>query len=135
MVRFDQFTEIGPLYESTVRAMSQYRSLVARMANANWTTQGKLDARLIELSERISELLAQLTDAERSALDCWREGILPNTYCVDHEAIKQKPYISIRRVVRTTVEHSDDADEPSTSEPEDTAVRQRMLNLLKRANR
>lgn len=134
-MRFDQFTEIGPLYEPTVRAMSQYRSLVARMANANWTTQGKLDARLIELSERISELLAQLTDAERSALDCWREGILPNTYRVDHDAIKQKPYISIRRVARTTVEHSDDADEPSTSEPEDTAVRQRMLNLLKRANR
>lgn len=89
----------------------------------------------MELGERISELLAQLTDAERSALDCWTDGILPNTYRVDHEALKQKPYISIRRVIRTTGPRSVDAEEPSTSEPEDSAVQQRLLNLLKRANR
>lgn len=134
-MHFSHLVATGPLYETTVRAMSQYRSLVARMAKASWDTKGKLDARLMELSERIGELLAQLTDAERSALDCWTEGSLPNTYRVDHEALKQKPYISIRRVERTTVERSVDAEEPSTSEPEDSAVQQRLLNLLKRANR
>jgi len=90
----------GPLYGKMVQLMITYRSVAARMENARSTTQGKLDRRLERLSERISEGLSELTDQERSALDCWREGKMRGTYEVDHEGITAKPYVSIRVIRR-----------------------------------
>lgn len=92
----------GPLYEKAVQGLGTYRSVAARMGNARTATQGKLDRRLEKLSEKISETLAQLTDIERSALTCWRDGLMPDTYEVDHEAITDRPYVSIRRIERVT---------------------------------
>ena len=77
----------GPLYGKAVQLLSTYRSLAARMSNARSSTQGKLDRRLEHLGERIAETLSELTDSERMALDCWRDGVLPGLYEVDHAAI------------------------------------------------
>lgn len=95
----------GPLYDKAVQLLSTYRSVAARMGNARSSTQGKLDRRLEQLSERISEALAELTDNELMALDCWRDGVLPGLYEVDHAAIVEKPYVSIRKITRWTEEY------------------------------
>ena len=95
----------GPLYDKAVQLLSTYRSLAARMSNARSSTQGKLDRRLEQLSERISEALGELTDNELMALDCWRDGVLPGLYEVDHTAIVEKPYVSIRKITRWTEEY------------------------------
>ena len=95
----------GPLYDKTVQLLSTYRSVAARMGNARSSTQGKLDRRLEQLGERIAETLSELTDSERMALDCWRDGVLPGLYEVDHAAIVEKPYVSIRKVTRWTEEY------------------------------
>lgn len=101
--------------------MSQYRSVAARMSSARHTTQGKLDKRLERLSEQLSELLGELSDIERMALDCWRHSSLG--YEVDHTALTQKPYVSIRKVERveevydvadTLCADEDDGDEERT---------------------
>ena len=42
---------------------------------------------------------------ELQALDCWKYGILPDTYEVDHDAITERPYISIRTVRRYEEEY------------------------------
>jgi hypothetical protein len=99
----------GPIYEQAVQRMSTYRSIAARMGNARGLTQGKQDKKLERLGELIGETLAQLTDDERMALDCWRAGIMPDTYEVDHAALTDKPYVSIRKVERWTEEY--DVDE------------------------
>jgi hypothetical protein len=95
----------GPLYDKAVQLLSTYRSVAARMGNAKSSTQGKLDRRLEQLSERISEALGELTDNELMALDCWKDGVLPGIYEVDHTAIVEKPYVSIRKILRWTEEH------------------------------
>ena len=95
----------GPLYDKAVQLLSTYRSVAARMGNARSSTQGKLDRRLEQLSERISEALGELTDNELTALDCWKDGVLPGIYEVDHTAIVEKPYVSIRKIMRWTEEH------------------------------
>ena len=95
----------GPLYDKAVQLLSTYRSVAARMGNARSSTQGKLDRRLEQLSERISEALGELTDNELMALDCWRDGVLPGLYEVDHAAIVEKPYVSIRKITRWTEEY------------------------------
>ena len=84
------------------------------MSNAKRGTQSKLDRSLERLGERIGEVLAELSWQERTALTCWRDGILPDTYEVDHEAITEEPYVSIRRVDRWTEEY--DVDERRAAE-------------------
>ena len=97
--------ETGPLYDKAVQLMSTYRSVAARIGGAKASTQGKLDRRLERLGEQISECLGELTDQELQALDCWKPGIMRDTYEVDHDAITERPYISIRKVQRYDEEY------------------------------
>ena len=92
--------ETGPLYDKVVRSMSTYRSVAARMQNAKASTQGKLDKRLESLAEKIGENLGELTNEERMALTCWKDGIMAGAFEVDHYEITSKPYVSIRKVDR-----------------------------------
>ena len=119
----------GPLYDKAVQLLSTYRSVAARMGNARSSTQGKLDRRLEQLSERISEALGELTDNELMALDCWKDGVLPGLYEVDHAAIVEKPYVSIRKITRWTEEY-DVADMVSEDidDVDKIAERSRYLN-------
>ena len=97
--------ETGPLYDKVVRSMSTYRSVAARMQNAKASTQGKLDKRLESLGEKIAEQLAELSGSELEALECWKHGIMPDQYEIDHDAITAKPYISIRKIERWDEEY------------------------------
>ena len=118
----------GPLYDKAVQLLSTYRSVAARMGNARSSTQGKLDRRLEKLSERISETLSELTDNELMALDCWRDGVLPGLYEVDHTAIVEKPYVSIRKITRWTEEYDvADMAQPSDSDRYTTAASNSLL--------
>jgi hypothetical protein len=118
----------GPLYDKAVQLLSTYRSVAARMGNAKSSTQGKLDRRLEQLSERISEALGELTDNELMALDCWKDGVLPGIYEVDHTAIVEKPYVSIRKILRWTEEHDvADMAQPSDSDRDTTAASNSLL--------
>ena len=118
----------GPLYDKAVQLLSTYRSVAARMGNARSSTQGKLDRRLEKLSERISETLGELTDNELMALDCWRDGMLPGLYEVDHAAIVEKPYVSIRKITRWTEEYDvSDMAQPSDSDRDTTAASNSLL--------
>jgi len=118
----------GPLYDKAVQLLSTYRSVAARMGNARSSTQGKLDRRLEKLSERISETLSELTDNELMALDCWRDGVLPGLYEVDHTAIVEKPYVSIRKITRWTEEYDvADMGQPSDSDGDTTAASNSLL--------
>lgn len=92
--------ETGPLYDKVAQSMASYRSIAARMQNAKASTQGKLDRRLERLSEKIGERLEELTDQERNALCCWQDGKTPGTFEIDHAAIMDRPYVSIRKVER-----------------------------------
>jgi hypothetical protein len=138
VLHYHKVVSTGPLFEEVVRAMSTYRSIVARMQNASWAQKGRLDARLMQMSEHIGELLGQLTDMERSALSCWQDGITPNTYRVDHEALKAKPYVSIRRVECIIVDGNtqvDAVDETDASSLElDAPHWQRLRQIIKRTN-
>ena len=118
----------GPLYDKAVQLLSTYRSVAARMGNARSSTQGKLDRRLEQLSERISEALGELTDNELMALDCWKDGMLPGLYEVDHAAIIEKPYVSIRKITRWTEEYDvSDMAQPSDSDRDTTAASNSLL--------
>ena len=118
----------GPLYDKAVQLLSTYRSVAARMGNARSSTQGKLDRRLEKLSERISETLSELTDNELMALDCWRDGVLPGLYEVDHTAIVEKPYVSIRKITRWTEEYDvADMGQASDSDRDTTAASNSLL--------
>lgn len=131
----------GPLYDGAVQLMSTYRSVAARMRNAKASTQGKLDRKLERLSERISERLDELSDMERLALTCWKPSIMPDTYEVDHQALTEEPYVSIRRVDRIIDEYDVDerheleraaAKASELSDEESTArLRARMAALYK----
>ncbi|MDA7485033.1 hypothetical protein N9A56_06880 [Planktomarina temperata] len=118
----------GPLYDKAVQLLSTYRSVAARMGNARSSTQGKLDRRLEKLSERISETLGELTDNELMALDCWKDGMLPGLYEVDHAAIIEKPYVSIRKITRWTEEYDvADMAQPSDNNTDTTAAESSLL--------
>lgn len=118
----------GPLYDKAVQLLSTYRSVAARMSNARSSTQGKLDRRLEQLSERIAEALGELTDNELMALDCWKDGVLPGLYEVDHTAIVEKPYVSIRKITRWTEEYDvADMGQPSDSDRDTTAASNSLL--------
>jgi hypothetical protein len=111
--------ETGPLYEKAVQLMSTYRSLAARLQNARPRTQGKLDKQLIRLDERIGEALGELSDNERMALTCWRDGVIDGGYELDHEELTERPYVGIRRVERWIEEYS--LDERKQIEDDDAA--------------
>ena len=118
----------GPLYDKAVQLLSTYRSVAARMGNARSSTQGKLDRRLEQLSERIAEALGELTDNELMALDCWKDGVLPGLYEVDHTAIVEKPYVSIRKITRWTEEYDVAVmAQPSDSDRDTTAASNSLL--------
>ena len=105
VVRMYEQVETGPLYDKAVRLMETYRSLAARMENAKAGTQGKLDRQLERLSENTTERLGELTDMERSALACWKYGIAPGTYEIDHAEITDRPYFSLRKIDRWDEEY------------------------------
>ena len=111
--------DTGPLYEKMVQLMSTYRSLAARLQNARPRTQGKLDKQLTRLDERIGEALGELSDNERMALTCWRDGVIDGGYELDHKELTERPYVSIRRVERWTEEYS--LDERKQIEDDDAA--------------
>ena len=96
---------IGPLYEKTVKAMTHYRRLSSLMQRSSRAKQGAIDRRLEALDEEIAERLSELTDLERHALDCWKNGILPGLFEIDVEALMERPYRSIRRVTHDTFEY------------------------------
>ena len=104
-MRVYEQVETGPLYDKAVQLMSTYRSVAARIGGAKASTQDKLDRRLQQLAEKIGERLGELSVQELQALDCWKYGILPDTYEVDHDAITEKPYVSIRTVRRYDEEY------------------------------
>ena len=113
----DEQVTTGPLYTGAVQLMGTYRSLAARMGNAKPSTQGKLDHKLEKLGEQISERLGELSDMERLALDCWKDGIMQGTFEVDHQALTEKPYVSIRKVDRVIEElEIDGADSDETAD-------------------
>ena len=126
--------ETGQNYDKVAQLLATYRGLAARMANARSRTQGKIDRRLEQLDERIGIALEELTDMERMALTCWKEGVMKGTYEVDVEEITAKPYVSIRRVDRWTEEHDltvDYAEEETTAASNTTSERLRyFLNKL-----
>lgn len=105
VVRMYEQVETGQNYDKVAQLLATYRGLAARMANARSRTQGKIDRRLEQLGERIGIALEELTDIERMALTCWKEGVIKGTYEVDVDEITAKPYVSIRRVDRWTEEH------------------------------
>ena len=112
--------ETGQNYDKVAQLLATYRGLAARMANARSRTQGKIDRRLEQLGERIGIALEELTDTERMALTCWKEGVMKGTYEVDVDEITAEPYVSIRRVDRWTEEH--DMTEDYAEEEETTAA-------------
>lgn len=96
---------IGPLYEKTVNAMTRYRRLSSLMERSSYATQGAIDRRLEALGEEIAERLSELSDLERVALDCWKDGVERGFYEIDVEALMERPYRSIRRVTHDTFEY------------------------------
>jgi len=126
--------ETGQNYDKVAQLLATYRGLAARMANARAGTQGKIDRRLEQLGERIGIALEELTDIERMALTCWKEGVIKGTYEVDVDEITAKPYVSIRRVDRWTEEHDlteDYAEEETTAASKTTSEQLRyFLNKL-----
>ena len=126
--------ETGQNYDKVAQLLATYRGLAARMANARSRTQGKIDRRLEQLGERIGIALEELTDVERMALTCWKEGVTKGTYEVDVDEITAKPYVSIRRVDRWTEEHDlteDYAEEETTAASNTTSEQLRyFLNKL-----
>lgn len=126
--------ETGQNYDKVAQLLATYRGLAARMANARSRTQGKIDRRLEQLGERIGIALEELTDMERMALTCWKEGVMKGTYEVDVDEITAKPYVSIRRVDRWTEEHNlteDNAEEEANTASDTTSEQLRyFLNKL-----
>ena len=112
--------DTGPIYDELVQWMSTYRSLQARMWGAKHSTQKKIDDTLEALGERIDERINELTDTERTALDCWKHGILPGIYEMDREALMEKPYVSIRKIERWEEEHHVDDVVPADDAENDT---------------
>ena len=120
VVRMYEQVETGQNYDKVAQLLATYRGLAARMANVRAGTQGKIDRRLEQLGERIGIALEELTDMERMALTCWKEGVIKGTYEADIDEITSKPYVSIRRIDRWTEEH--DLTEDYAEEEEATAA-------------
>ena len=119
--------ETGQNYDKVAQLLATYRGLAARMANARARTQGRIDRRLEQLGERIGIALEELTDTERMALTCWKEGVMKGTYEVDVDEITEKPYVSIRRVDRWAEEYDlteNYAEEEETTTASDTTSEQ-----------
>ena len=119
--------ETGQNYDKVAQLLATYRGLAARMASARARTQGRIDRRLEQLGERIGIALEELTDTERMALTCWKEGVMKGTYEVDVDEITEKPYVSIRRVDRWTEEYDlteNYAEEEETTTASDTTSEQ-----------
>lgn len=119
--------ETGQNYDKVAQLLATYRGLAARMANPRARTQGRIDRRLEQLGERIGIALEELTDTERMALTCWKEGVMKGTYEVDVDEITEKPYVSIRRVDRWTEEYDlteNYAEEEETTTASDTTSEQ-----------
>ena len=119
--------ETGQNYDKVAQLLATYRGLAAHMANARARTQGRIDRRLEQLGERIGIALEELTDTERMALTCWKEGVMKGTYEVDVDEITEKPYVSIRRVDRWTEEYDlteNYAEEEETTTASDTTSEQ-----------
>lgn len=119
--------ETGQNYDKVAQLLATYRGLAARMASARARTQGRIDRRLEQLGERIGIALEELTDTERMALTCWKEGVMKGTYEVDVDEITEKPYVSIRRVDRWTEENDlteNYAEEEETTTASDTTSEQ-----------
>ena len=122
--------ETGPLYDEVVQWMGKYRSLQARLFSAKHNTQKKLDHTLDGLGERIDERLNELSDEQRSALDCWKSGILPGTYEFDKERLMEKPYCSIRLIHRwDEVQDLDDIAVAAGQEPDPERQAQKKKEL------
>jgi hypothetical protein len=127
VVRMYEQVETGHNYDKVAQLLATYRGLAARMANARSRTQGRIDRRLEQLGERIGIALEELTDMERMALTCWKEGVMEGTYEVDVDEITEKPYVSIRRVDRWTEEYDlteDNAEEEEATTASDTTSEQ-----------
>ena len=126
VVRMYEQVETGQNYDKVAQLLATYRGLAARMANARSRTQGKIDRRLEQLGERIGIALEELTDMERMALTCWKEGVTKGTYEVDVDEITAKPYVSIRRVDRWTEEHdlTENYEEEEATTASDTTSEQ-----------
>lgn len=126
VVRMYEQVETGQNYDKVAQLLATYRGLAARMANARSRTQGKIDRRLEQLGERIGIALEELTDIERMALTCWKEGVTKGTYEVDVDEITAKPYVSIRRVDRWTEEHdlTENYEEEEATTASDTTSEQ-----------
>lgn len=128
----------GPLYERTVKAMIRYRRLASLMERSSRAKQGSIDRRLEALGEEIAERLSELSDLERVALDCWKEGVERGFYEVDVEALMERPYRSIRRVQHYEYEY-DVAEqkalkreaEPRPTEPSSAEDRERLNKFLR----
>ena len=119
--------ETGQNYDKVAQLLATYRGLAARMASARARTQGRIDRRLEQLGEPIGIALEELTDTERMALTCWKEGVMKGTYEVDVDEITEKPYVSIRRVDRWTEEYDlteNYAEEEETTTASDTTSEQ-----------
>ena len=125
--------DTGPLYEQAVQLLSTYRSVAARMANAKPRTQGKLDRRLEQLGEKISERLGELTYNERMSLTGWQEGVVPGVYEVDHDALTARPYQSIRRIDRWTEEYDPtDYEADKTGSEPDKSISDQLAKFLRK---
>lgn len=120
----------GPLYERAVELLGKYRQLAARMPNAKAKTAVQLDRTLERLGEGISELLEELTDDERMALFGWKNGILPNSYEVDHAELMATPYENIRLSRRWT-EEVDVGEDYEVKEESDEVQAQKHEELLR----
>ena len=120
----------GPLYDKVAQSMATYRSVAARMQNARASTQGKLDRLLERLEEKIGQQLEELTEQERIALDCWQDGKTPGTFEIDHAAITERPYVSIRRVYRWTEEIDRKQEREAEREVEDASSSEKLKAFL-----
>lgn len=95
-----EHVDTGPLYDQVVQLMQTYRSLSARMGGAKHSTRAKIDRTLEAIGESIGEKLGELSDGERSALTCWQDSIVPDSYELDVEQLLEQPYVSIRKIDR-----------------------------------
>jgi hypothetical protein len=100
------------------------------MDTAKKSTQNKLDVQIERLNELIGERLGELTHMERSALTCWQDGSLPGTYELDHQAITERPYISIRKVQRwDEVQDADQTKSSTTDTPSEAETQETKRQL------
>ncbi len=81
---------------------------MSEIGSANRKRQGQIDRQLEQLGEQIAEKLSELSADEREALDCWKDGVLRDTYEVDVEALMERPYRSIRRIDKREYEYDID---------------------------